>query len=198
MPTHQHTSKKSDNERLYATVATNDYSIRPTESKPLPKKSQHSKRKTHHLLFIFISLIFIIATWKGVDFLEMNEAGEVILSKKRKTKLETNLKELQEGEQYALIVTQTGIFPCYSCVHSSTIQLFPGQIWKYGVTMKGQQGRYKGSLPVPNVLYREQFVGTLQDCYMEEQRKIFNYALLPENITRKTPLIRPPGNKYDK
>jgi hypothetical protein len=31
-----------------------------------------------------------------------------------------------------------------------------------------------------------------------EKIKIYNYALLPENLRRAVPLIRPPGNKIDR
>ena len=182
---------------LFKIYHTPSKSTPPYTSKQRPTPSLFRIKK-NYLLFSFLGLIFIVAVWKGVDFLELNETGELVLSTKRKAKLEKNLKELEEGEQYALIVVKEGLFPCYSCLKTSTIQLFPGQIWKYGVTSKGEQGRYKGNLPVPNLLYKTQFVGMLQDCYMEEQRKIFSYALLPENTVRDNPLIRPPGNKYDK
>ena len=149
------------------------------------------------MLVIFICFIFIVAAWQGAEFLEVNEKGELVLSKARQEKLDQALEDLQEGEQYALVALRKAIFPCYSCPDSVTITLFPGEVWKYGVTTKGRTGRYPSGLPSVNLDYQTQFVGTLQDCFMEERRKIFHYALLPENVKRRPPIIRPPGNKQD-
>jgi hypothetical protein len=43
--------------------------------------------------------------------------------------------------------------------------------------------------------YVIQFEGTEEECLIREREKIYHYALLPENLARKIPLIRPPGNK---
>jgi hypothetical protein len=45
--------------------------------------------------------------------------------------------------------------------------------------------------------YLTEFKGTLSECIKEEKRKIYYYAILPENLKRNNPLIRPPGNKID-
>jgi len=45
--------------------------------------------------------------------------------------------------------------------------------------------------------YQTQFVGNIFECKKQELLKIYNYPVLPENLKRKIPLIRPPGNKID-
>ena len=72
-----------------------------------------------------------------------------------------------------------------------------GEAWRYGVTTQSQEGRYPMGLPVEGLTYRILYRGTLQECLKQEKLYIYNYALLPENLKRKPPLIRPPGNKRD-
>ncbi len=115
----------------------------------------------------------------------------------RKEKFERELQELDDAEQYVLMVRIPGTFPCYSCVDKTEIFLTAGEVWRYGVTRKGQDGRYRDGLPYSNLVYLAQFQGTLQECLKEEKQKIYHYPLLPENLKRKKPLIRPPGNKRD-
>ena len=120
------------------------------------------------------------------------------LSPKRKAKLEKELEELDHAEQYALKALMPGNYPCYSCMDSDSIFLMTGEIWKYGVTQKGRQGRYPNGLPSANLLYVPEYLGDLAECLKQEKLKIYHYVLLPENLKRATPLIRPPGNKMDR
>jgi hypothetical protein len=85
-------------------------------------------------------------------------------------------------------------------VDSSRIFLHIGEIWKYGVTINGEQVRYtKNELIEKGLLYLPQLQGSLQRCLSEERKKIIEYPLLPENLTRKPEyrLARPPANPYD-
>ncbi len=115
----------------------------------------------------------------------------------RKEKLERALAKLEEAEQYALLAVQAGWYPCFNCPNTQTIYLIPGEVWKYGVTTNGP-ARYSSSFYRQNHLqYIVQFRGPLQECLREEKIKIYRYAILPENLKRNIPLIRPPGNKKD-
>jgi hypothetical protein len=108
------------------------------------------------------------------------------------------LDEIDEAIQYALVATKPGEYACYSCPRGiPTIRLGIGHVWKYGTTRKGEAGRYRGQLPDVRLLFVEQFFGTYSECLKEEKRKIYYYAVLPENLARSTPLIRPPGNRND-
>jgi hypothetical protein len=111
--------------------------------------------------------------------------------------MEKELWELENAEQYVLLARNSGHFPCYSCGRQAKIFLFAGEVWRYGVTRKGEKGRYSTGLPHKELIYLIQYEGTLQDCLKQEKMKIYRYALLPENIKRTPPLIRPPGNKRD-
>ncbi len=87
----------------------------------------------------------------------------------RKEKMERELQELDEAEQYVLIADLSGFFPCYSCVTKTEIFLNLGEVWRYGVTRKGEKGRYFKGMPVKNLAYLTEFEGTLQECLREEK-----------------------------
>ena len=127
----------------------------------------------------------------------MRDLFFVHYSEERKDKLDQKIKELRGGAvQYALKARRSGYYTCCDSTHIFLLQM---EVWKYGVTTKKDQTR-RYSLKYLNesdLLFEEQFKGTLEDCLIEEQKKIFHYALLPENLKRKVILIRPPGNKID-
>jgi len=150
------------------------------------------------ILLAIVSLIGIVAHWKEADFLDEDEAGKPILSEKRKEKLDKALKELDEAEQYVLLATREGYYPCYNCGDNLQIYLNVDEVWRYGSTRKKEIGRYGKSLEGKNLLYVTEYVGTLTECEKRELEKIYNYATLPENLKRTKPLIRPPGNKIDR
>lgn len=150
------------------------------------------------LLFGIGFILLIVAQWKDVDFIEEDSEGNPMLSEERQRKLDDALRELDEAEQYVLVAVRDGLYPCYNCPNETKIFLYKGETWKYGTTTKGEKGRYGNSLENNNLAYRVQFQGTLHECLKEEKRKIFNYAVLPENLKREPPLIRPPGNKVDR
>ena len=145
-------------------------------------------------LLLFIGFLIFLTS---KPFLEYDEEGTPRLAFWRQQKMEKEIEELDEAEQYVIVAAITGNYPCYSCVTSKTIFLSKGEIWKYGMTTKGKSGRYGNKLEPMNLLYIVQFKGTIEQCLKEERRKIYQYALLPENLKRKSPLIRPPGNKKD-
>ena len=141
-----------------------------------------------------VVLLVIIARFSTTDFKERNEAP--ILSQKEAAKLEKRLKEIDDAEQYALIATVNGWYPC-SHPGRTTFYLLAGEVWKYGTTTKGQLGRYSYKyLEKISVSYIVQFQGTIAECMKEEQRKLFGYPFLPENLARpeKDRLPRPPFN----
>ncbi|HMO41163.1 MAG TPA: hypothetical protein PKC76_13130 [Saprospiraceae bacterium] len=136
--------------------------------------------------------------WRSVDFIEADEVGTPQLTEARRRKLERELEKLRNAEQYALIAAKSGYYPCYSCPDTTHILLYPGEVWKYGVTVGGEKRRYGQSLTRRGLLYLRQLTGEVQVCLEEEKRKIYQYAILPENLKRHKPLKRPPGNKVDR
>ncbi len=135
---------------------------------------------------------------KNKPFLEYDGRGEPKLAPWRQDDLDKELKQLHEAEQYALVATINGPFPCYNCKNSSIIFLHEGEIWKYGSTTKGEKGRYPGGLPFHGLIYVIEYKGHILECLEQEKIKIYSYPLLPENLKRDVPLIRPPGNKLDR
>ena len=118
------------------------------------------------------------------------------LSPKEDARLEKRLKEIDDSEQYALIAASNGWYPC---LHSGriTCYLLAGEIWKYGVTSKGEFWRYSAAFLVKNnVSYIIQFKGNFAECLKQEQIKLFSYPYLPENLARplNDRLPRPPYN----
>ena len=127
----------------------------------------------------------------------MDDNGQPKLATSREKQMEQRLKRLQKCEQYVIRARVSGYYPCYNCGKDTTIFLLAGEVWKYGVTIQGKNKRYRKWLEKMNLRYRVQYRGTIQECLRQETLKIYKYTLLPENLKRKLPLIRPPGNKND-
>ncbi len=146
-------------------------------------------------LLIAGTLFLIVCALKWQDVVEYVN-GEAQLTEKHQKQLEKKLNELEDAEQYALVATKDGFFPC---LHSGFVRyyLHVGEVWKYGVTTKGERGRYSSEYILNNsVAYIVQFKGTLSDCYQAEQIQLFSYPVLPENLARQEMyrLLRPPNN----
>ena len=125
-----------------------------------------------------------------------SEEPEPKLSPKEEEKLLKRLREIDESEQYALIALEDGWYPC---VHKGRISCYlkEGEVWKYGVTSKGEFGRYTTVFLAKNrVAYFVQFKGSFSDCLKREQIQLFNYPYSPENLARYPAerLPRPPYN----
>lgn len=165
---------------------------------PPPAPQDPGNPRTILLLFLLCGCILaILAVWNGVDFLEQDEAGTLQLSTTREVKMQQRLKRLKRCEQYVLRTRFSGFYPCYSCGADTTIFLHAGEVWKYGITIQGEKGRYRNWITRLGLRYRVQYRGSIQACLQQETLKIYQYALLPENIRRSKPIIRPPGNKAD-
>ncbi|HMO39493.1 MAG TPA: hypothetical protein PKC76_13665 [Saprospiraceae bacterium] len=174
----------------------------PVITRPLPTAAPTPRPKQDFrwwcLLFSAIGgILYIVAQWQETDFLTADAEGNPVLSEERQRKLARALQELDEAEQYALLATRNGHYPCFSCVDSTHIFLYQGEVWKYGVTTKGEKGRYGSALSSNYLTYYVQYQGDLTTCKKQELLKIYHYAKLPENLKRSPLLIRPPGNKID-
>ncbi len=160
------------------------------------KQVQEPEPETSKLRYLLLAssvLLIIVLIEKLV--LE-SSGGAPKLSPKEKEKLEKRLREIDESEQYALIAMEDGWYPC---LHSgrTTYFLRAGEVWKYGVTSKGQFGRYTATFLFENrVSYLPEFEGTFSECLKQEQIKLYNYPHLPENLARDPAnrLPRPPYN----
>lgn len=162
----------------------------PKTGKPVAKNRMHFP-----LLFVGLAVLLAgIVLYPKMDFEEGDKAPK--LHPKEEEKLQKRLREIDDSEQYALVAKSDGWYPC---LHSgrTTFYLKAGEVWKYGVTSKGQFGRYASDFLVRNnVSYNLQFKGTFSECLKQEQIKLFNYRYLPENLARSPDerLARPPYN----
>ena len=147
-------------------------------------------------IFVGIVVITFVLMAKK-PFLEYDENGIPRLATWRIEKMEKEIKDFEGAEQYALRAGTNGWYPCYSCPDTTHLYLYIGQVWKYGITTKGEKGRYGKANQKLSLNYEIQYEGDLAECLKQERLKIYSYALLPENLARKKPLIRPPGNKND-
>lgn len=165
----------------------------PIPEPPLP---QPKRRRPILLFFLMLTILGFYAHWKGVNFLVIDEYGNVQISPQRQRSLDERIKRLNQSHQYALRAARDGYYPCYSCEQDSMIFLHLGETWKYGTNYSSR--RYSNAwLEKMGLLYKVEYQGRLEDCLIKEADKIFNYATSPENLKRNTPLIRPPGNKND-
>lgn len=162
-----------------------------------PNVKQSASKNKAPIPVILIGIILLGVAW--MTFSKGHSAGEngdPKLSPEAEEKLEKRLREIDDSEQYALVAVSDGWYPC---LHSgrTICYLRAGEIWKYGVTSKGQFRRYSAAFLVRNrVSYIVQFKGTLSECLKQEQIRLFHYPTLPENLARpvKDRLPRPPYN----
>lgn len=160
----------------------------------LSKVSTKTKPSVWPLLILLTSII--IASTLIIEAVFVKEEPSPELNPKEKAKLEKKMKEIDDAEQYALLAAKDGL---YACLHSGreTCFLRKGEVFKYGVTTKGEFGRYNTSFMMKhNVIYVVQFKGNVAECLIQEQVKLFNYPYLPENLARlpENQLPRPPYN----
>ncbi len=140
------------------------------------------------------ALLFVMVVLQEMGVPRKNDLDT--LNPSEAARLQKRLREIDDSEQYLLVATINGLYPC---LHSgrTTYYLKSGEVWKYGVTSKGEFGRYAAAFLVKNkVSYIVEFNGTFSECLKQEQIKLFNYPYLPENLSRPETerLPRPPYN----
>lgn len=163
--------------------------LKPGQTETEPRR----KPMPWRLLAIAAAVVAAVLTFN--DVIEW-VGGEPQLKKKREEQLAKEQKEIDEAEQYALLALTSQHYPCLKCP-APVVFLRKGEVWKYGVTRKGEKGRYTVNYLEQNYFeYFVQFRGTLSDCLKEEKAKIFRYPLLLENLVRPAHerLAKPPGN----
>ena len=171
---------------------------------------QAAKTRSSKGLFIFLGLLISILimsipkSWQEAT--EENEKGELSLSKSWAESVGKKVEQHQQHELYMLVATRDGN---YLCQHCSTTQFFlkAGEVYRYGTTGLGQQGRgYTESWVNRHQLnYYHLATGDVATIKSKEALLIGNYVLLPENVARPLQgtaqaksywhrLVLPPGN----
>lgn len=174
------------------------------DTPPGPQAPKHGSGKSLFLILLTTAVLigsyqlFLGKEGQASPIVEDDE-GNVTLSPERQAKLDKELEEIDNAEQYALFATLNGYYPCFTCPDGSgRIYLYVGEVWKYGVTRVGEKRRYPNqNYGAPNVAYVTQFRGTYTECLKMEKTKIYSYPLLPEARKRDVILVRPPGNAND-
>lgn len=152
------------------------------------------------LLGLVLSFFTIWAVKRGFDeVVEFDAEGKPQLKEERITKLEEDIARVENCQQYALRAIHAGWFPCYSCVDTTWVFLQAGEVYRYGERCDRNDPRYSSEkLLAQNLDIFPEFRGDKKACYQEQQRKIYFYPLLPENLARAKPLGHPPSNKQDR
>lgn len=163
----------------------------PISPRPVAPREPHS---TKNSVTTGILLLLMAASIGWLVF--MSDEEQPRPAPQEIARLNKRLREIDESEQYALIASVNG---WYACLHKGrpAVHLLAGEVWKYGVTSKGEFGRYTASFLLKNkVSYIVQFRGNFADCLKQEQIKLFAYPWLPENLARLPAdrLPRPPYN----
>jgi hypothetical protein len=174
--------------------------VKPTDDFKQKKLDSFSGEPFKRIFFLIMGLLaivlFVIICMAGKDFIVWRD-GKPELADWRKEKLDDEIHRLRNAEQYVLVAGIPGEYPCFNCFGKRKIFLNPNEVWKYGTTTVGREGRYRDGLPHPGLIYIVEFEGPIQLCLEREKVQIYGYATLPENIKRPRHLKRPPGNKRD-
>ena len=144
-------------------------------------------------------LLILLSGFIILSFSKIWDGNKEVDSSERDQAYADRIDRLNNAEQYALIANHNGFYTCSHCIQP-TFYLFKNEVWKYGVTINGKNGRYNDEFfRANNVSYVVEFEGTVQKCLEEEARKIILYYQSPENLRRNevNRLIRPPGNSKD-
>lgn len=156
------------------------------------KIDQQNAKKFGLVLSVFAVICMALSWFDVVELVE----GEWRLKPWREQELDKQVRKLQEAEQYALVASKPGWYDCIHCPNAKVF-LLVGHVWKYGVTVNGENVRYTASfLNDKSLSYRVDYIGNYHECLVAEKKQLFNYPLLPENIARpdSLKLILPPGN----
>jgi hypothetical protein len=134
------------------------------------------KKKTS-FSFLWLVGIFFAFFLVSVVYVVYDENGKPDITPERKVALEKDLEKLENAEQYVLKADIEGWYPCRSCQDTNAIYLHSKEVWKYGITINGEKGRYKNA-PFPQGLFYEvEFEGNILECLKQEKIKIYYFQL---------------------
>ncbi|TAD96636.1 MAG: hypothetical protein EAZ97_13705 [Bacteroidetes bacterium] len=163
-----------------------------------PKKPFLKPNFWKWLIFaLILALLTVVMIKESFEEVTIQKSDGTYQLKANKIKqLQKDTAKFSQAEQYVLIAEEKGWYPCATCVNTDSIYLFEGEVWKYGVTINGEKGRYNGvdNLTSKKLLYVTEFRGSIEICLKLERIQIATYPLLPENLKRIVKLGRPPFN----
>ena len=138
-------------------------------------------------------------TMRLEDFI-VKKRGKWQLTDARKKKLREDQQRFDNAEVYALIAQSDGDRECPVCIiqyDKPMIYLLEGEIYKYGVSVRKKKRYTPAYYREIKCEYTVLFEGSYTEALKKEKELIFHYPLLPENLKRAEPLVRPPNNLSD-
>jgi len=167
-------------------------------SKSTKKLSENEIKYTKFQLIAVVIFAILAISRAFDDVVEYDPDGKPVLKAERKDKMIKEIMRMEECEQYALRASSSGWFLCESCVDTTYVFLNKGEVYRYGERCDKNDSRHsKSKLDAQNLFIDVQIRGNKIEYYQEQQRKIYFYPLLPENLKRTKKLGHPPGNKQD-
>ncbi|PHN05409.1 hypothetical protein [Flavilitoribacter nigricans] len=166
-------------------------------------KSKELRKKTNPFI-ISIIFLFGVAIYFGLPpFLEKGQDGGYILSRQRQEDFDKKPLKSENVEVYRLIAGLRGNYPCINCNKGiQQILLFPGEVWKYGISRNGRKRYNENFYSSSNLVYQTITITDILSAEKLELELIIGYPLLPECQKRmklqQIFLKRPPGNAIDK
>lgn len=133
------------------------------------------------------------------DYIE-KEGGIFVLTEARKRKLKKHLENYEEAQTYALVARSDGERECPICFAQygkTHLYILKGEVLKYGVSLRGSNRYNPAFYKKIDCDYFVVHRGDYTSCLKKEKEFIFHYPILPENLKRKQPLVRPPMNLND-
>ncbi|MEL6927089.1 MAG: hypothetical protein AAFO95_00470 [Cyanobacteria bacterium J06600_6] len=143
-------------------------------------------------------------TWQEAT--KKDKAGNISLSESWANAVEEKIEQHQTHELYALRAANDGQYACKHC-QSAQFFLKAGEIYRYGTTGVGQEGRgySEGWLARKRLTFVHIQYGDLATVKTEEALLIGHYVIHPENLARPVQddpsakiywyrLVLPPGN----
>lgn len=177
------------------------------EAPPIPDPGKQPAFPFQWILILLGCLAIYMAFESFDDFVEKKPDGSYELKQRRKDQLNDKVRRMrEEAEVYYLLASKDGYYECLHCPNG-VFYLLKDEIWKVGITIQGEEGRYKLKyLRRMGLRYKAIYRGNIQRAQEMEVIEIGSYPLKPENLQRpdkpqgqliRYKLARPPGQNSD-
>ena len=88
-------------------------------------KLRQPKAPNNFSLFVLLGVGILLFSWR--PFVTYDENGNAVLAEWREDKLNRELNNMEQAEQYVLVAKSDGSFPCFSCRGDPVIYLKKGE-----------------------------------------------------------------------
>lgn len=161
----------------------------------ITKKPKAKHYKSAKLLKLGLLVLVVLSALVYFSSQENKNERIIRIKAENDEKFKKDSARLNDCVQYVLLASDSGFYPCYSCEDSTQIFLNKNEVWYYGETCYEEERYTKNFYAEKKLIFRSQYFGSKYDVLIAQKKKIYEYILLTENVSRFIPLIRPPGNK---